>query len=443
MNTPRVAPNFAGVLTVVFVVAVCVWTTLDTRPSLPRADELRYLRPALNLLQHGVISGKTYSATALPDASLINGGPLVVGELAMVMHLSPVFRGTAECAVNLEAERASCPVAMNALKLVHAVELLVFLVAVYFSIRILTQDPLTARLAVLFALACNHLFDFIHKALSESLSLTCLGLLMLTLAASLSPDRNNRVTPLFVAVALGLSLGATILIKPATQVLLLVLPCMMVWFRPMDVSNKAMLTRSGIMLAAAACVVLPWVARNGIVLGEYAISDPIYLTAALSHRVAFNAMTFTEWCAAWVGYFPDIGDKLVQMFWAPDVWKHLEWGKESYYQHGLRVIQPAVLEQANGGSGTSILMRDYVLAEPFKHLAVSVVLLWRGLFLGDHWGTIVLIALPFVLRDPLKRRPLLILLVPAFALAVVHALLSVSLIRYNLALIPAYSLSTA
>jgi hypothetical protein len=92
---------------------------------------------------------------------------------------------------------------------------------------------------------------------------------------------------------------------------------------------------------------------------------------------------------------------------------------------------------------TGYLFETYVLHEPIKFVAVSALLMWRGIFVGRILGMVGLVAMVFALwtMPPRQRDPLALVALLGFALAIVHSALSVSIPRYNLALIPVYSVS--
>ncbi len=90
----------------------------------------------------------------------------------------------------------------------------------------------------------------------------------------------------------------------------------------------------------------------------------------------------------------------------------------------------------------SYLLREEVLGNLPKHLAVTIPMAWQGVFVAGYWGLLGLGCLVVVLPHMLRARRLdfaLIVAAPAVVL-VLHALLSVSLPRYNLMLLPLLSI---
>ena len=76
---------------------------------------------------------------------------------------------------------------------------------------------------------------------------------------------------------------------------------------------------------------------------------------------------------------------------------------------------------------------------------MTALLIWRGIFVGRYLGLLGLPATVIALRQmpPRQRDPLALLAFVGFAIAVMHGALSVSIPRYNLALIPVYAISLA
>ena len=125
--------------------------------------------------------------------------------------------------------------------------------------------------------------------------------------------------------------------------------------------------------------------------------------------------------------------------------ERLSFGPGGFYDYGVYVLLPHAHALTAPEFATGYLAKTYVLGEPVKFIAVSALLTWRGIFVGRYLGLAGLFALVAALwwMPPRQRDPLALLAILGFALAVVHGALSVSIPRYNLALIPVYALSLA
>lgn len=144
-------------------------------------------------------------------------------------------------------------------------------------------------------------------------------------------------------------------------------------------------------------------------------------------------MSWREWFVGWVYYLPDFGDSLAARLFGVESYERLGWNQQSYYIFGRDQLHAAALNAAPLPGTARYLFDEYVLTNPLKHAAVSLLLAWRGLFVGKIWGLIAVLLLPAALTlTALKyRRPLLLLLIPGIALLFAQAMLSVSIPRYN------------
>ena len=249
------------------------------------------------------------------------------------------------------------------------------------------------------------------------------------------------------AVAAGLLLGAAAMIRPVNGYLfladLLVLAFVLAWRRPLSARRAA-----GLAVAfAAGCVVVtaPWMTRNALALGRFALTDG-YAGAILAQRVAFNAMTGAEWLMAWVYWLPDFGDRLATAWFGAGAVEQLDLGAENgFYLTGNHVLLPETRAAAGAEGHLGYLLHNYVLKEPAWHLAVTLPLAWRGLWVAKYWGLVAFLCFVPAAVAAARTRNVLFLVVsaPAWFLLGLNAFASVNVVRYNLVLIPCLSLSTA
>lgn len=407
--------------------------------QIPTGDEPRYIILGANFYEHGVISSQPYSAAIPPAASLPVGGPLTAFELAAAMAIDPVTRDYFVCFLS----RTDCTIAFPGLRAIHVLELAVFLTALWWIAVRLTARTSIAWLTVAVALLCKDLTFDSKRVLTEPLSLACIGALFCCwLAVFEQPASRIR------AVLLGAALAATILVKPAFQAIIplaLILYAATLFtqdgrgkFGPVAISGS-------VFLLTCLAGLLPFFLYFQACCGIRSLSDPTLLEAALSHRVAYNAMGFEEWLAGWFYFLPDFGDEL-----APALFPNLDpirlgWDQNSYYVFGRDVLHADAKAVTAPETATGYLMATYIFGDPIWHAATSALLLWRGIFVGKLWG---LIALPFLLAYPFlsaapNRLKFCLLLVPIIAIAGLQSGISVSIPRYNLALILPMSLAFA
>lgn len=415
-------------------------TLVMRRPPFPAGgDQPRYATVALNLADHGVFSAERYHPARRPTPSLAWAGPVIALELAALARLDPATHAALACLAG--SAPPPCETRFAGLRLVHLAEILLFLAAVLMIARTILESERLAWVAAGLALAFRETVEFANAVLTEPLYLMVYGLIAAALTRALARERAPRAW----AVA-GLAVGVGILVKSSLLLAAPLIPAGLVaralWRR--DGAGRAIASAAVFSLAALAVVGL-WIGRNWLTLGTPAITDPVYLEASLSHRLAYNRMSWAQWLAGWIYYLPDFGDNLGGALFGRDRLAGLGWGKQSFYEYGFHVLHAEARARAAPAIATRYLIETHVLAEPLKFIAVTLLLTWRGLFVGRYLGLAGLVTLPFAMRAlaPRPRRLLGVLAGLALALALLHGAVSVSIPRYNLALIPPFAIALA
>jgi len=167
-----------------------------------------------------------------------------------------------------------------------------------------------------------------------------------------------------------------------------------------------------------------------------------YAGDILSQRVAYNRMTWPEWGASFLFWFPDFGDALARRLFPEIQYETLDWDDGSYYG----TVAPALYNDisrrvSNPDEIVPYIIRNEIAAHPLKHALVSLPLAFRAIFISKYWGIFGLICFcSFAVHHVRKRDyTFLLLSLPIWFMVVFHALVSVSIPRYNLALIPFYA----
>ncbi|KZB62729.1 hypothetical protein [Thalassospira sp. MCCC 1A02491] len=239
----------------------------------------------------------------------------------------------------------------------------------------------------------------------------------------------------------GVCCGLLVLVKPVWLLLpvgLAVFPVISVFLYKQNGRVAAKATT--VFLLAFTSVLLPMVLRSVFVLDTFAMSQGSYLVSSLSHRLAFNLMSWREWGIGWIYYLPLSG---AQRLFGAEALVALGWNEGSYYEYGRDVLDRLANEGRTILEAGAYLLSEYVFAMPIKFIAVTLLLLWRGIFVGH---VVAMLAVPCVAavmlfaKGDFWRRGMFIFL-PVFFMAAVNAALSVSLYRYNLPIIVPYSLA--
>ena len=432
----RILLHTALATATLFALALLVFAAPYDKPT---GDAPRYIVLGANLYQHGLISNRPFDADVAPAPALPVGGPLTAIELAAAMAVDPVTRQSFVCFLTA----AECDFEFPGLRTFHVVELALFLAALWWIGFRLTGRAGVAWVAVGTALACKDFTFDARFVLTEPLSLAAIGgFLVCWLAVWEKPTHLTR------AAALGLALAAIILVKPVFQALIpltIALFAATVLLRGRTVAFRDVLPSAAVFLAACLGTLAPFYVYFYLCCGTASLADPSLLEAALSHRVAYNAMSVREWLAGWVYYLPDFGDNLAPALF-PDLTPFkLGWDANSYYVHGRDVLHAQARAITAPEPATGYLIWTYVLSDPLWHAATSALLFWRGLFVGKLWGLVALfflIAYPLIPKAP-NRLEFLVVLLPILAIAGLQSGISVSIPRYNLALILPMSIAFA
>lgn len=405
----------------------------------PEGDQPRYAVLGLNLAEHGTFSAEHHAPDAPPKPSLAWAGPLVGGEIALSALLDSETRAGLVCLA--AGGTGACDAALPALRFLHLAEILIFLACLWWIGFVIFEDELQAWVVAALGLGFREVFEFASLVMTEPLYLMMYGLF----AAALVTAYARRKGPAWWVLT-GLLLGATVLVKASVLVLVLGLPLLLLIEAVVRRARMSVaLTASLCILVAAGAVVGLWMTRSAINFGSLAMTDPAYLEASLSHRLAYNRMSWLEWLGGWLYFLPDFGDDAARRLFGDGVLDRLAWGADGYYHYGFYVLHSEAHALTAPDYATGYLIETYALGEPVKFSAVTALLTWRGLFVGRVLGIAGLLVLAAALwrMPPRQRDPLALLAILAFALAGVHGALSVSIPRYNLALIPVYAVSLA
>ncbi|GAB3439807.1 hypothetical protein [Insolitispirillum peregrinum] len=241
-----------------------------------------------------------------------------------------------------------------------------------------------------------------------------------------TPPSGSMVAPLYLVV---LALGAGILWRLVRRQPLL----------PVLLAGAALAIGYGVVIA-------PWLWRNHQLFGLTAITGP-YGGYILAQRVAYNAMSAREWLASLLFWLPDFGDSLARLFFPADLLARLDWySPDAYYVLGNGAWMREMLAQA--GSKDALqgwVLREKVFADLPAHLAVTISLALRGLWVSKYFGLIgVVFWLPSLVRAVRRQQGLwLAFCAPAIVLLGLQAFVSVSIPRYNLLVIPCMAIAAA
>jgi hypothetical protein len=200
-------------------------------------------------------------------------------------------------------------------------------------------------------------------------------------------------------------------------------------------------------LAAGTVVLMPWLVRNYLTFGDAALTEG-YGAFTLSQRVAYNAMTGSEWFVAWVYWLPDFGDNLIKSLLPKEHYVRLGWtDPSSFYVTGKsRVFRDTLAAAGSKEAHLSYLVREHVIGQAPWHIAVSLPLSWRGIWAGGYLAIAGALLAPAFAGDMKSRGrlpELAALVLPLVFMAGLHGFVSVNIVRYNEAMIVLWAIIVA
>ena len=313
--------------------------------------------------------------------------------------------------------------------------------------------PMAAHLAAAFAVYARGFIKHGNTHEPESLVVPLLAGVNVCLAVLvLGSTKEKRRRTVAVAAACGLLLGALALTRPPYEFLLAALPlAAAVWMLRDRPRRREIVVAAACIVMTASLVVTPWIVRNhvqkhfvGLVQG--------YGPEILIERLAFNAMTWRQWIAAFLvwsdaDWGPDraVRRLATELFGAETV-APLTYRNPDYY--GRRAEEILNVEWANVAREDRLgFLLGRVWSDLPKHLAVSVPLAWRGMAQHEEipFGSAcwLLVLFGFVRGSPRNRSALAALAFCPVVILAVNAFVSTGLPRYSFGLLTPLSVGVA
>jgi 4-amino-4-deoxy-L-arabinose transferase-like glycosyltransferase len=406
-------------------------------PPRPELDALRYIDYAINVHDHGVFSLQR-DMRAGPPTPESTHTPLYPAWIALFMRIDPDIRSSLGCIRSGDRDASSCRLDLDLLRAAQLILAGIFLGASWLLAYRLSGSIAVAWLTAGFALLSREPLRYANQVLTEALLQPALALFAVFLVYAYQEKRARWM------LGAGVMLGLAALTRPAYAYLFFGVAGTLA-VAAMAARRKGLLIALAAFTVAYGIVVAPWLLRNKQLFDRYALTSS-YAGDILSQRVAYNRMGWAEFGIAWLYWFPDFGDNLAYMIFPPDLCRKLGWDTGSYYADVAPALYDAAEEEAGDPDAVlPLLIRTEVLGNPVKHTLVSLALAWRGLFVASYWGLVGLACFIAVLIRQTRRRDhaLLVASLPVWFMVGFHAFVSVSIPRYNLALIPLYAFALA
>jgi hypothetical protein len=411
-------------------------------------DQSFYLTIAYDLDHHGVFSNGVFdevnSATAAPPPGMFFG-PLYPWLVLAATKVDPRFARAVDCSVEANhkiRDGAECEVYARPMHLMHAALLALGVTAVALAAEVMFASAavfwLAGILATVALIPDADLFSFV---MTESVTFCLYSLMMLAMVLALTSPQPRY------AVLAGVALGLLCLVRPSFLALALVVPVLIgvgarfVASRPLRAAWTAVLAFAVSFLV----VVGPWVARNKIMIGKFALTEE-YGSAALIERFAFDDMSAREFVLALPYCLPVIGEPLVDRVFGPQAMERFVYYTPKSFFHVGRLNRDKLVE-AHGRLDPLIgeVIRNELRERWWRYLLVSVPLAWCGMWVGGLAGLVLVPLFAWACVEAVRRsQPLLLLYAaPALVMLALHATVANQYTRYNLILIGPFAAGTA
>jgi len=400
-------------------------------------DSRRYISMGLNLAEYGTLSPAKFVSGVQPEPGLGMGGVYTALEIALAAKLHKPTRETLICLVATD-ETENCEIRIPALQGLYIAEIFIFHLSILTVSYLLFTCQIKAWLAVVISLCFKETQFYATAILAEPAYMMTSGLFLV--AWLYAWKRPHQFKFWFWC---GLALGLTALVKPGWNAVLPALGMMLcvlaIWRRDLILS----MPRPALSFLVGVCIIMaPLLVRNIVQLDHWGMSDPSYFALSLSVRAGFNLMSWTEWAIGWIFYLPLSG---AGRLFGYEVLEPLGWGDASYYVYGLNELSHLSMGQGGPREAVQYLWSGYFFNDPIKAIAVTVLLFWRGIFVGHVLG---MLAVPscvsfFFRVDHNTRRLFFLLSLPPLIMVGVHALITANIYRYNIPLIVPYAVSMA
>ncbi len=400
--------------------------------TLAAYDQPLYLGIASDLAQTGVYTNGRFGDAGVPGAYTAPLYPAMVAGLAL---LDPVLARNAACVRGAPAGGiAACPASLGVLLPVQVALACLTLMLVWRSVLAIGGGPVAAWAALLGAgLGTTEYAVYARTAMTEALSLPLAALAGLLLVLLVQTPRWR------IAAGLGVALGLLTLTRPEYLYLAAALGGVGVvaalWRRRFGLRLIAAMLVSGLVIA-------PWSVRNERLFGTAA---PTYGYAGfiLVQRMAYEAMTPREWVAQFIYALPGFGPAAARLA-MPDAVARLGWEDrpDTFYMAGNTTMQAELKAAApNPADQVGYLIHRYVFGDPFRFIAVTIALAWKGLWVRKYFSLVAVPCFAALVWQAFRRRDprLLAFVLPPLFILGLHAATTVSTPRYSLMMIPAYA----
>lgn len=420
---------------IIFTLLLWVTKPDTSTPHIYTGDDERYISYSVALYNHGIFGLSIKDTEKVPPHGNANA-PLYSAFMTGIMFLDPKLASSFECLIE-KGTNADCPEKFDSLFAAQICLAVLTLFFIYLTAFYYTQRKSVAWIACFLAVASGIFQEFSFSIMTEILLLPAFAALCLFCLLFYQSQKLRWV------IASALTLGILTLIRPSYLYLFygFVLFFAVLWAIR---RNKQSFLNLAVLILAFIVSVSPWAIRNKIHFDSLALTTGGYAEAILIQRTNYNQMSWLEVGVSMIYWLPDFGDGLAEKLFPEELHNKLGWGEGTYYdqQYQDKIAQ---LESQLGDKDKILghIIKTEILTA--KHVATSIPLAMRGVFIAKYWGLIGFIAFLFLLVQTARKKEygVLVISLPLFFMVAFHAGVSVSIPRYNLPLIMLYALCMA
>jgi hypothetical protein len=411
-------------------------------------DQAFYLTIAYDLSHHGVFSNGVFddvdSTKAVPPPGMFFG-PIYPALVYLAMKADPRFQQTIDCVVRADHEKTDvnrCGFYARPIHILHAALQAIGVIAIALTAEAIFGGTAMFFLAgLLAALGLAGAADLSSFIMTESLGFSLYSLAACAFVLGL---KTGSTRTLFVS---GIGLGLLILARPSFLVLLPVAAVLVLIAlrRVAEPPAKSSLLSASAFVLAVLCVLGPWLIRNTVSVGKFALTEE-YGSAALIERFAYDDITPREFLLSFPYCVPVIGPSAVERWFGADATARFEWyNSGGFFDVGRAHRNALVAANKQLDPLIANLVRSEIEQNGWHYLASIVPLAWCGLWVGQIWSVFFMPFFAVACVEAVRRKiPLFLLYAgPALLMVGVHGAVANHYSRYNLMLIGPMSAGAA
>lgn len=434
--------HLAGAFIVAFIIILFQAQDYKSDPRI--SDSLSYLSVAQDFADTGVLTDGNFKGISPYEGEQGQGmffAPLYPALAGLAMKFDPVLQETVRCHLT-QKNHAECLDDFGLLRAVHIILAVMAVFFVWLSAYVVTHSFRIAWIAMGLSFLAEAYAYYTAQAMTEVLLFPIFTAFCFFGVAAW---RYKKTALWFLC---GLLLGLCALTRPSFVYLFYAsIPAMIMWFT----FNKNIMPKTKVFwvlmfVIGYSVIVGPWVARNGLAIGQYAISKG-YASFTLVQRTSFNQMNWQEWGASFIYSLPDFGDSLAVKLFPKEAYERLDYDtQDGFYQQGNGAYRDQVLGKAGSKENElSYIVKNEVIGNAYKHIMVTISLAWRGMWVSKYWGLIAIPIFFSVFIFALHRgwTEFILFALPPWFMLGFHAFTSVNVVRYNLILIPCLAIAVA